>query len=185
MRAGRSCSRSPAAADELQRLFGAIEYLVVRRAPVEVREHRLCLRRHVCSFVVLAHEPLHAVEGVEPHEAHELNVVGSLAPDQVDGAEPWNAPRFDVRDHFAPHDALICVSVVLRRPASPQTADHGPQAYAPADAGVGCDSPNRTAALCDGRPVQGAYDTRRYARRRATGAGPMAVCITGGSGAAR
>src|SRR5216683_4495818 len=158
------CFRLPArsyglicAADKLQRLFAAVEYLVVRRAPVEVGEHRLCLRRHVCSFVVLAHEPLHAVEGVEPHEGHELNVVVSLAPDQVDGAEPWNAPRFDVRDHFAPHDALVCVSVVLRRPASPQTADHEPELMRLPMPVMGCDSPNRAAALCDGRPVQGAY----------------------------
>ncbi len=43
---------------ELSRLFPVVEHLVVRCALVEVREHRLCLRRHVRCFVVLTLELL-------------------------------------------------------------------------------------------------------------------------------
>ena len=70
------------------------------RAPIEAREYCLCPRWHVGGLVVRAHECLHWVDGVEPHQGHELNIVVSLAPDQVDGAEPRNAPRLDAGDHF-------------------------------------------------------------------------------------
>jgi hypothetical protein len=45
---------------------------------------------------------------------------------------PWDAPCFDARDHFPEHDALVCVSLVIGRPASPRAADHESRAYAPA-----------------------------------------------------
>src|SRR6266851_5860804 len=106
------------------RLLAAVEYLVVGRPLVEIREHRLRLRRYVRGFVILPHECPDGIEGVEPHEGHELNVVVSLTPDQVNRAEPWNASCFDARDHFSAHNALVRVGVVLRRPASPHAADH-------------------------------------------------------------
>ena len=34
----------------------AVDHLVMHQAPVEIREHHLCLRRHGCSHVVLAYE---------------------------------------------------------------------------------------------------------------------------------
>ena len=40
-------------------LFAAVEYLVVDRALIKIREHRLCLFWHVGSLVVRAHECLH------------------------------------------------------------------------------------------------------------------------------
>ena len=40
-------------------LGATVEHLVVRRALVEVREHRSCLRRHVGDLIVLACERLH------------------------------------------------------------------------------------------------------------------------------
>ena len=33
----------------------AVDHLVMHQAPVEIREHRLRLRRHGCSHVVLAY----------------------------------------------------------------------------------------------------------------------------------
>src|SRR6266571_8686172 len=107
-------------------LVATVEHLVVRRALVEVREHCLRFRGHVRHLVVLAHERLHRIQGVEPHQSHELHVLVPLTPEQDDGAEPRNAPRLDARDHLAPHDALIGVSVVPSGPASPEATDHGP-----------------------------------------------------------
>ena len=40
-------------------LFAAVEYLVVDRALIKIREHRLCVFWHVGSLVVRAHECLH------------------------------------------------------------------------------------------------------------------------------
>src|SRR5215472_11389767 len=76
------------------------------------------------QLVVLAHEALHAVESVEPHQGHELDIVVSLPADQVDRPEPGNAARFDTRNDLAAHDALVGLRVVLGRPASPHPADH-------------------------------------------------------------
>lgn len=98
----------------------------MRRALVEAGEHRLCLRWHVRHLVVIAHERLHRVQGVEPHQGHELHVVVSLAPDQVDGAERGNALRLDSGDDLATDDALVSICIVLRGPAPPQAADHAP-----------------------------------------------------------
>src|SRR5580704_11171409 len=115
----RSISRCSSAG-----LVAAVEDLVMRRAPVEVREHGLRVRRHVGHVVVLARERLDRVEGVEPHQGHELHIVVPLAPDQVDGPESRNAARLDSGDDLAPHDGLVGVGVVWSGPASPQTADH-------------------------------------------------------------
>ena len=54
----------------------------------EIREHRLCLRRHVPMNC------LYAVEAVEPHRGHEISVVFSLTPvrDGAEDAEPGPAP---------------------------------------------------------------------------------------------
>src|SRR5215472_6454007 len=61
--------------------------------------------------VILAHETRHAVESVEPHQSHELNIVVSLAADQVDGPKPGNAARFDTRNDLPAH-----VVTVLNQP---------------------------------------------------------------------
>jgi hypothetical protein len=127
--------------------------------------------RYVGRFVVLTHERLHRVEGFEPHQGHELNVVFSLAPDQVDEAEPGNAPRLDARDHFPPHDALIRLSVVLGRPASPHTADHDLRAYAPVHAGNGIPHPNRRSVRAVFAQQSGMRAIRRSGLRAAAAPG--------------
>ena len=76
-----------------------------------------CASAAVRHLVIFAHERLHRVQGVEPHQGHELHIVISLAPDQVHGAEPGNAPRLNARDYLTPHDALIGLSVVPGGPA--------------------------------------------------------------------
>ena len=50
-------------AQDLRRCARAVERLVKHRAPAGIREHRLCLRRRGCSFVVLAYELLCARRG--------------------------------------------------------------------------------------------------------------------------
>src|SRR5215470_15031395 len=92
-------------------------------------------------LVVLAHEALQAVESVEPHQRHELDIVISLAADQVDGAEPGNAARFDTWNDLATHDALVGLRVVLGRPASPHPADHDHDITPRAHAGDGHHGP--------------------------------------------
>ena len=108
-------------------------------APSACRSPRAppCLRGNVRHLVVLAHERPHRVQAVEPHQGHELHVLVPLTPDQVDGAEPRNAPRLDAGDHLTPDDALMGVSVIPGGPASPQAADHAPDiTHRPAPAAV-------------------------------------------------
>jgi hypothetical protein len=116
----RRCSR-------LARLVAAVEYLVVGRALVEVGEYRLGLGGHVREVVILAHERLHRVQRVEPHQGHELHVAIPFAADQVDRPEPGDAPCLDARDDLAPYDALVRLGILRGSPASPQTADHDPR----------------------------------------------------------
>ena len=71
------------------------------------------------------HECPHAVEGVEPHQGHELDVVFSLAPEQVEGAEPGRRRSSMSGITSSRTMRWVCVGVVLRGPASPHTADDG------------------------------------------------------------
>jgi len=50
----RACRWIDLCRGQLQRLFAAVKYLVMGRAPLEVREHRLRPRRHVGSLIVFA-----------------------------------------------------------------------------------------------------------------------------------
>ena len=94
-----------------------VECLVMHRAPAEIREHRLCLRRHGCSFVVRACELPDAVEAVDPHKGRELGVVFSLEPVAMPPghAEPGPAPgrvKGEIRGPSGPAERCLVQPLV-------------------------------------------------------------------------
>jgi len=74
----------------------------MRGPRVEVLQYGLRRGRYVRELVVVSHERPHIVQRVEPHESHELDVVGSLAAHQVDRPEAGDASRLDARDDLSP-----------------------------------------------------------------------------------
>jgi hypothetical protein len=96
----------------------------MRHARVEAREHRAGGERHVRDLIILAHERVHGVQAVKPHDGDELDLVAGVAAQEVDMAEACNLARFDPRDHLAAHNRFIARRVRWRCPAAPDAADH-------------------------------------------------------------
>src|SRR4051812_4868767 len=94
------------------------------RAIVETVEHRARLQRHVAYRIVLAHEGLDRIDGVEPHQSLKLYLAPEIAAHQVDVTKARNLPRFDAGDHLGSDNALIRIGVLRRGPAAPEPTDH-------------------------------------------------------------
>src|SRR5437868_6768885 len=93
-------------------------------AIIEAVEHRASLQRDMADRKIFAHERLDRVEMLEPHQSLELDFTAEVTPHQVDVAEAGDVPRLDGGNHFAADDPLISVSILRRRPAAPEPADH-------------------------------------------------------------
>src|SRR5262252_8793801 len=93
-------------------------------AIVEAVEHGTSFEGHVADRIIFAHELLDGVEALKPHQSLELDLPIEVALHQIDMEEARYLPRLNARNDFRAHDALVCVGILRRGPAAPETADH-------------------------------------------------------------
>src|SRR5512139_1927783 len=105
-------------------LPGRLDDLVVRRAGVEMGEELAGLGRDDGNLVILPREGPDRVQGIEPHDRHELHLGPDVPSEEMDAPVPRDAPTVDSGEDLLPEQRLVGVGVPRNGPAMPDSTDH-------------------------------------------------------------